>query len=135
MRALPPIGLSGCSACLWVSHSHILQRGSGTGRFPDEVSRSEGTREIGRPSQPKKPAEQAGDGQARSRCELIDFPDSNPYPVIEVALPNRAAMPQTLCRKGDEKASDISLELSSIRLAHGIGGRRTLCFGDFVRDL
>jgi len=37
--------------------------------------------------------EQAGDGQARSRFELIDFPDSNPYPPIEAALPDRAAMP------------------------------------------
>jgi hypothetical protein len=38
-------------------------------------------------------AEQYGDGQARSRYELIDFPDSNPYPPIEAALPDRAAMP------------------------------------------
>jgi len=38
-------------------------------------------------------AEQAGDGQARSRFELIDIPDSNPYSPIEAALPDRAAMP------------------------------------------
>lgn len=40
-----------------------------------------------------KPAEQAGDGQARSRFELIDFPDSKLYSAIEAALPDRAAMP------------------------------------------
>lgn len=36
--------------------------------------------------------QKADDGQARSRFELIDFPDSNPYPPIEAALPDRAAM-------------------------------------------
>lgn len=29
---------------------------------------------------------------------MIDFPDSNPYPPIEVALPDRAAMPQFCAR-------------------------------------
>jgi hypothetical protein len=38
-------------------------------------------------------AEQNGDGQARSRFELIDFPDSKLYSPIEDALPDRAAMP------------------------------------------
>ena len=38
-------------------------------------------------------AEQDGDGQARSRFELIDFPDSKLYSPIEAALPDRAAMP------------------------------------------
>ncbi len=37
-----------------------------------------------------KRTEHAGDGQARSRFELIDLPDSNPYPPIEAALPDRA---------------------------------------------
>lgn len=37
-------------------------------------------------------AEQVGYGQARSPSELIDIPDSNPYPPIEAALPDRAAM-------------------------------------------
>ena len=43
-------------------------------------------------------AEQAGDGQARSRFELIDIPDLNPYPPIEAALPDRAAMPRRSAR-------------------------------------
>ena len=41
----------------------------------------------------KKTGEQDGDGQARSRFELIDFRDSKLYPPIEAALPDRAAMP------------------------------------------
>ena len=52
---------------------------------------------VGPLPRPNRPAEQAGDGQARSRCELIDFPDSNLYSLIEVAHPDRAAMPQTFC--------------------------------------
>jgi hypothetical protein len=53
-------------------------------------------------------AEQAGDGQARSRLELIDIPDLNPYPPIEVALPDRAAMPLRSPQKTplDESWSD-----------------------------
>jgi hypothetical protein len=47
-------------------------------------------------------AEQVGDGQARSRFELIDFRDSNLYSAIEAALPDRAAMPQTLWPKFSE---------------------------------
>jgi hypothetical protein len=39
--------------------------------------------------------------QARSRSELIDFRSSNPYPPIEVALPDRAAMPRMLCEENE----------------------------------
>lgn len=67
--------------------SHIFLRRDGHRRFISDSARA------------TIRSEQAGDGQARSRCELIDFLDSNLYSLIEVALPDRAAMPQTLALK------------------------------------